>query len=193
MIPAKNAAKTASNMMEDTKMADKATNGTGELVQAYNRAVESAIGAFDTGFAQAGAAAKALSDAAETERAEFGKALEQGAAQARQRGENMAAALPGVYQAFVFKPGAVAPEIGPEVKESVGKLIAGETAFYESMAQSWVQYLAGLEQRRGAAAKALMESNAKVIESGQQAAKGAVEYGEALFGWSVEASNARSN
>ena len=174
-------------------MADKATNGTDDLVQAYNRAVESAIGAFDTGVAQATTAVKVLSDAAETERAEFGKVMEQGAAQARKRGENLAAVLPGMYQAFAVKPGAAAPEIGPEVKESVGKLIEGETAFYESMSQAWMQYISELEQRRSAAAKSLMESNVKVIESGQKAAKGAVEYGEALFGWSVETANARSN
>ena len=173
-------------------MADKATNGTDDLVQAYNRAVESAIGAFDTGVAQATTAVKVLSDATETERAEFGKVLEQGVAQTRKRGENLAAVLPVMFQGFAVKPGA-APEIGPEVKESVGKLIADETAFYDSMAQSWVQYISGLEQRRGAAAKAMLESNAKVIESGQKAAKGAVEYGEALFGWSVETANARSN
>ena len=31
-----------------------------------------------------------------------------------------------------------------------------------------------------------------VIESGQKAAKGAVEYGEAVFNWSVETVNAQN-
>ena len=63
-------------------------------------------------------------------------------------------------------------------------------AFYESWTQAWVQYVAGSEQRRTATAKAIMESNAKVVESSQRAAKGAVEYGGALFNWSMENVNA---
>ncbi len=182
-------------------MADKATNGTDDLVQAYNRAVESAVGAFDTGIAQATNTVKLLADAAEAERREYGKVLEQGAIQARKRSENLAAVLPVMFQGFAVKPGAAAPEIGPQVfnqafnpdvKESVSKLIEGETAFYESLAQAWMQYILDSEQRRSAATKALMESNARVIESGQKAAKGAVEYGEAVFNWSVETVNAQN-
>ena len=173
-------------------MAEKATNGTDDMVQAYNRAVESAVGAFDTGVAQTTATVKLLADAAEAERREYGKVLEQGAIQARKRGENLAAVLPVMFQGFAVKPGAAAPEIGPEVKESIGKLMEGETAFYQSLSQAWMQYVSGAEQRRSAAAKALMESNARVIESGQKAAKGAVEYGEAVFNWSVEAANAQN-
>ena len=173
-------------------MADKATNGTEELVQAYNKAVESAVSAMDAGVGQATSAVKLLSDASETERKELGKALEQGTIQARKRSENMAVVLPGMFQGFAVKPGAPAPEFGAEFQESVGKLIASETAFYESMAQAWVQYITGFEQRRGAATKALMESNVKALESGQRAARGAVEYGEALFNWSLETANAQS-
>ena len=173
-------------------MADKAINGTDDLVQAYNRAIESAMGAFDTGFAQATSTAKLLADAAETERREFGKVLEQGTAQARVRSENMAAALPVMFQGPAVKPGAAAPQVAPEFTESIGKLINGEMVFYESLAQAWMQYVSGSEQRRSAASKALMESNAKVLESGQKATKGAVEYGEALFTWSVETANAQN-
>ena len=173
-------------------MADKATNGTEDLVQAYNRAVESAVGAFDTGVAQATTTVKLLADAAEAERKEFAKVVEQGTNQARKRGENLATVLPVIFQGFAVKPGAAAPEIGPEIKESIGKLIEGEAAFYESLSQAWMQYMFDSEQRRSVAAKALMESNAKVIESSRKAAKGAVEYGEAVFGWSVETANAQN-
>ena len=173
-------------------MADKATNGTEDLVQAYNKAIECAVGAMDAGVAQATSAVKLMNEAAETERKEFGKVLEQGGIQARKRSENIAVVLPGMFQGFAVKPGAATPEIGPEVKESIGKLIESETAFYESMAQAWVQYITGFEQRRGAATKALMESNVKALESSQRAARGAVEYGEALFNWSLETANAQS-
>ena len=173
-------------------MADKASNGTDDLVQAYNRAVESAVGAFDASVAQATATVRLLADAAETERREFGKVLEQGAGQARKRSENLAAVLPVMFQGFAVKPGAAAPEIGPEVKESVGKLMEGEAAFYESLSQAWMEYISGAEQRRSAATKVLMESNASVVESSRKAAKGAVEYGEAVFSWSVETANARN-
>ena len=179
-------------------MADKATNGTDDLVQAYNRAVESAVGAFDTSIAQATNTVKLLADAAEAERREYGKVLEQGAIQARKRSENLAAVLPVMFQGFAVKPGAAAPEIGPQVfnpdvKESIGKLIEGETAFYESLAQAWMQYVSDSEQRRSVATKALMENNAKVLESSQKAAKGAIEYGEAVFNWSVETAKAQNS
>ena len=178
-------------------MADKATNGTEDLVQAYNKAIECAVGAMDAGVAQATSAVKLMNEAAETERKEFGKVLEQGTIQARKRSENMAVVLPGMFQGFAVKPGAATPEFGPQVfspdvKESIGKLIESETAFYESMAQAWVQYITGFEQRRGAATKALMESNVKALESSQRAARGAVEYGEALFNWSLETANAQN-
>lgn len=173
-------------------MADKATNGTEDLVQAYNKAVECAVSATDASVAQATIAVKLMSEAAETERKEFGKVMEQGTAQARKRSENLAAVLPGIWQGFAVKPGASAPEFGAEFQESVGKLIESETAFYESMAQVWVQYFTGTEQRRSAATKALMENNVKALESSQRAAKGAVEYGEALFNWSMETAKAQS-
>lgn len=181
-------------------MADKATNGTDDLVQAYNRAVESAVGAFDTGIAQAANTVKLLADAAEAERMEYGKVLEQGAIQARKRSENLAAVLPVMFQGFSVKsgvkPGAAAPEIGPqgfnpEVKESIGKLMESETAFYQSLSQTWMQYITGFEQRRSEAAKSIMESNAKVVESGQQVAKDAAEYGGALVNWSMETVNSK--
>ena len=63
-------------------MADKATIGTEDLVQAYNKAVESTVGAVDTSVAQVTATAKLLTDAAEAERKEFGKVQEQGTGQA---------------------------------------------------------------------------------------------------------------
>ena len=174
-------------------MADKATNGTEDLVQAYNRAVESAMGAFDASVAQANATVNLLAETAEAERREFGKALEQGASQARKRSENLAAVLPVMFQGFSVKPGAPAPEIGLEVKESAGRLMEGEAAFYQALSQVWMQYILDFEQRRSAATKTLMESNARVIESGQRAARGAAEYGQALFVWSAEAANARNN
>lgn len=173
-------------------MADKATNGTDDLVQAYNRAVESAVSAFDTSIAQATTTVKLLADTAEAERREFAKALELGTIQARKRSENLASVLPVMFQGLAVKPGIAAPEIGPEVKESIGKMIEGETAFYESLSRAWMQYIFDSEQWRGAATKALMESNARVIESSQRAARGAVEYGEAVFSWSVETANAQN-
>ena len=173
-------------------MADKETNGTEELVQAYNKAVECAVSSMDAGVAQATSTVKLMNEAAENERREFGKVLEQGAIQSRKRSEELATVLPVMFQGFAVKPGTSAPEFGPEFQESVGKLIASERAFYESMAQAWVQYFTGAEQRRSTAAKALMDGNAKMLESSQRAARGAVEYGEALFNWSMETANAQN-
>ena len=113
-------------------MADKPTNGTEDLVQAYNKAVESTVGAVDTSVAQATAAAKLLTDAAEAERKEFGKVLEQGAGQARKRSENLAAVWPGMFQGIAATPGPGATPLGPQVQESISKLVESEMAFYES-------------------------------------------------------------
>ena len=174
-------------------MADKATNGTEDLVQAYNKAVESTVGAVDTSVAQVTATAKLLTDAAEAERKEFGKVLEQGTGQARKRSENLAAVWPGLFQGIAATPGSGATPFGPQVQESISKLVESEMAFYESWTQAWMQYMTGLEQRRSATAKGIMESNARVVESSQRAAKGAVEYGGALFNWSMETVNAKKS
>ena len=45
--------------------------------------------------------------------------------------------------------------------------------------------MAGVEQRRGAMAQDLLESNTQMIESGQEAMKSAMMYGEALMEWSL--------
>lgn len=172
-------------------MSEKATSGNDELVQAYNRAVENAVGAFDTGIAQAAGAVRLMSEAAETERDELGKALEQGATLARKRSENLATVLPGIWQGIAIRPGAAAPESGSEARDSIGKLVESETSFYESMTEAWVKYVAGWEQRRGAAAVALMESNARVVDANQRAARGVAEYGQALFNWSMETANTK--
>ena len=173
-------------------MADRDTNGTEDLVQAYDRSVEKAIGAFDAGVAQATGTVKLMTGAVETERREFGGLLEQGAAQARRRGENLAAVFPGLLQGFAANPATGAAEFGPEVKDSINRLIEGETAFYDAMTQAWMNYISGAEQRRSAAAGALLEGNAKAIEASQQAARGAMEFGEALFNWSMETATAQN-
>lgn len=172
-------------------MADKATDGTETLVQSYNKVVESAIGAFDTGVAQATTTVKLLADAAEAERGEFGKMMEQGTAQARKRNETLAAVMPGFFKVNPGTPGYGYTTFAPETQESVNKLVEGEMAFYEACTQAWVQYVTGFEQRRSEAAKSIMESNAKVVESGQCAARDAAGYGEALFNWSMETVNSQ--
>ena len=174
-------------------MSDKATNGTENLVQAYNRAVESAVGAFDAGVAQSTVNTRLLTDAAETERREFANIVEQGTALARRRGENLAAVLPEMFQAFAVKPGGTAPEFSPEARESISKLIESETEFYQSLTQAWMQYITGSEQRRSATTSALLEGNAKMLEASQNAARGAAEYGEAIFNWSMETATARND
>ena len=173
-------------------MSDKAINGTENLEQAYNRAVESAVGAFDTSITQTTAATRLMSDAAEAERKEFGKVIEQGATVTRQRNESLAATLPAIFQGFTPKPGATAPEISPDVKESINKLIESESALYESLAQTWHQYIAGSEQRRIAATKALLDSNATLLDAGQKAAKEATAYGQAYINWSLETATAQN-
>ena len=163
-------------------MSDKATRSAEELAQAYNKAIASGFAVADAGIAQATAAVKMFTDAAQTERDEYGKAVEQAATHARARGENLA----GVMQSMTATAKSGAPAFTSEAKESVSKLIEGEMAFYQAWTKGWIDYLSGVEARRSAAAQAMLDSNAKVVESGQEAMKSAAKYGEALMDWSME-------
>ena len=58
-------------------MADKATRSAEELAQAYKKAIASGFAVADAGIAQTTAAVKMFTDAAQTERDEYGKAVEQ--------------------------------------------------------------------------------------------------------------------
>ena len=89
-------------------------------------------------------------------------------------------------RSFTATPANGEPSFSPEAKESIDKLIQGEMDFYQSFTKSWTDYLTGLEERRSAAAKAMLEGNAKMIESGQEVAKSAAKYGEALMQWSLD-------
>jgi predicted Ser/Thr protein kinase len=83
-------------------------------------------------------------------------------------------------------PTSGTPPFTAEAKESVNKLIEGEMAFYQAWTKSWMDYLSGVEVRRNAAAKAVLESNAKMIQSGQEVIESAVKYGESFIDWSME-------
>ena len=166
-------------------MAGKATKSAEELIQAYNQAVSSSFAATDAGMAQTTAAIKTFTEALQTERDEYGKAVEKSVSHARTRGENLA----GVMQSMAAMPVSGAPSFTPEAKESVSKLIEGEMDFYQSFTKSWIDYLAEMEARRSAAAQAMLESNVKMIESGQEVMKSAVKYGEACMEWSQETAN----
>ena len=159
-------------------MAGTTTNSAEELMQAYSQAVSSGFGAADAGMAQTTTAVKLITDAIQTERNEYGKIAEQAVSHVRSRGENLA----GVMQSI-----AATPPFTPEAKDSISKLIEGEMAFYQSWTKSWTEYLTGVETRRNAAAKAMLESNAKAVASGEEAMKSAVKYGEAFIEWSMGA------
>ena len=163
-------------------MADKETKSADELAQAYKKAIASGFAVADASIAQSSAAVKMFSDAMQTERNEYGKAVEQVVGHARTRGENLASVMQGMTTA----PSSGATPFGPDAKESVGKLIEGEMAFYQAWTKGWMDYLSGAEARRSAAAQAMLESNAKVVASGQEAMKSAAKYGEALVDWSME-------
>ena len=163
-------------------MADTATKSAEELAQAYNRAIASGFAVADAGIAQTTASVKLVTDAIQTERDEYGKVAEQALGHVRSRGENVA----GVMQSVASIPASGVPSFTPEVKESVNKLIEGEMAFYQAWTKSWMDYLAGIEERRVAAAKSMLEGNAKVVECGQEAVRSAVKYGEAFVDWSQE-------
>ena len=165
-------------MQEDYPMAGTTTNSADELMQAYGQAVSSGFAAADAGMAQATNAVKLITGAIQTERNEYGKVMEQAASHARARGENLAGAMQTV---------ATTPPFTPEAKNSISKIVDGEMAFYQAWTKSWMDYLAGVEARRNAAAKAMLESNAKAVASSQEAMKSAVKYGEAFIEWSMGA------
>lgn len=163
-------------------MADKASKGPEELMRAYNMAIASGFAVADAGIAQTTTTVKLVTGAIQTERNECGKAVEQAASHARARGEN----LDSVMQSMTAMPRSGAPAFTPEAKESVNKLVESEMAFYRAWTKVWMDYLSGAEARRSAAVHAMLESNAKVVESGQEAMKSAAKYGEALMDWSME-------
>lgn len=160
-------------------MATKANDKSRELMEAYNQAVSSAFRAADAGIAQSAAAVKVFSEAAEAERRELGKMAAQAADCAHTRSENLTTAMQGMMTPS-FPASA-------EAKESIGKIIEGEMAFYQSLTKSWIDYLTGFESRRNAVAKAVIEGGASAIESGQAAVKSAAKYGEAFLDWSFSA------
>ena len=164
-------------------MADSKANSLDGLMQAYNQAISGGFAAANEGIAQTGAAVKLVNDAIQTERNEYGKAMEQAATHARNRSENFV----GVMQGMASVPPSPTPSFSPEMKESVNKLIEGEMAFYQALTKGWMDYLAGVESRRNAATRAMLETNARVAESGQAAVKNAAKYGEAFIDWSMEA------
>ncbi len=174
-------------------MAENKTNGVEELVQAYNQAVSSGIAAMDAGMAQSTAAVKLMTDAVQTERTEYGKVWEEAAGQARKRGETLFALFPTIFQGMGSIPATGIPSVNPESKESVGKIVESELAFYQSWTQAWMQYFTGVEERRSAASKTLMQSSAKAMESGQKVVKDAVKYNGALIDWSLETVNAKKS
>ncbi len=166
-------------------MAGTAKKSAEELIQAYNQAVSSSFAAADDGIAQTTATIKKFTEALQTERDEYGKAVEKSVSHARTRSEN----LVGAMQNMVAMPVAGAPSFTPEAKESVSKLIEGEMAFFQAFTKSWIDYLAGIEAHRSAAAQAMLESNVKMVESGQEVMKSAVRYGEACMEWTLETAN----
>ena len=164
-------------------MADTATNPAQQLTEAYNKVISSSFAAADASIAQAAGTARLLTDVAQVERDEYGKAMKQAADHARTRGENIAAAIQGMAAA----PAPTAPSIAPEAKDAFYKLVEGEMAFYQAWTRSWMDYFAGAESRRNAAVKSMVESNAGAMESGQEIVKSAVKCGEAFIDWSMEA------
>ncbi len=170
-------------------MAGTATKSAEELVQAYNQAISNGFAAADAGIAQTTTSVKVATDAIQTERDEYGKVVEQAVGHVRTRGENIA----GVMQSFATVPMNGAPAFTPETKESVNKLIEGELAFYQAWTKSWMDYLAGIEERRIAAAKAMLDGNAQVMERSQEAVRSAVKYGEAFVEWSQETAKGKKS
>ena len=166
-------------------MATTENRGTEELMQAYNRAISSGFAAMDAGMVQATAAVRAVTDAVETERTEYGKVVEKTVSHARSRSENLVNMMPAIFQATATIPAAGTPWVGAEARESFSKFLESETAFHQSWTKAWVQYVAGIEDRRSAAVKSLLEGNDRAMASGQEVASSVAECGEALLDWSL--------
>lgn len=163
-------------------MADKAPNSAEALTQAYNQAIASGFAIADAGMAQTTANVKAMADAVQAERDEYGKAVENAAGHIRTRGENVASVMQGMSAA----PGTDMAAYTAKARESVSKLIEGEMAFYQAWTAGWTDYVAAAEERRKAAAQAMQEGNARMIEAGQVAMQSAAKYGEAFIDWSLD-------
>ena len=171
-------------------MAEKATTAVEELVQAYNQAISSGVAAIDASIAQTTDATKLIGDALQKERVEYGRVWDEAAAHTRKRNENMTSAIPEVFRGMTAAPAFGLPGVSQEARDSVSKIIENEMAFYQAWTKTWMDYLGGMESRRSAAAQALMEGNSKTLASTQDAAKNAVKYGEAIYGWSLDSVNA---
>ena len=163
-------------------MADKASNSAEELTQAYNQAISSGFAVGNAAIDQATSNAKAITNAVQAERDEYGKAFEKAAGQVRARGESIV----GVMQGMAAIPVPTTSTFPDEAKKAFGQLIETEMAFYQAWTKGWTDYFAGVEERRSAAAKAALESNVKVIEAGQEAVKSAVKFGESYVDWTLE-------
>ena len=171
-------------------MATTEKKATEELMQAYNQAVSSGFAAMDAGLQQATSAAKTMTDAAEAERAEYGKVVQVAAAHSRTQAENLATLVPDILRDMTTPPSFDGNSKGSSAKESIGKFIESETSFYKSWTQAWMDYLVGAEERRSAFAKSMLEGNVKAAASAQEAAIHAARFSEALFDWSTQSPTA---
>ena len=167
-------------------MSGKAAKGSEELLQAYKQSIASGFAVMNAGMTQATAAAKLMTEATQTERDEISKVWGQTADQALKCNENLAAVVPGILSELSAAPFSGSPVLSPEVKDAVGQVIEGEVAVCQAWAQAWIQYLAGVEQRRSAMTQSLLAGNAGTFESGQDVVKSAVKFGEAFMDWSLE-------
>lgn len=163
---------------------------TDKVMEAYTQAFASGVAVADAGVAQTTAAVKLMTDAVQAERAEYGKVWEQASRQVQERNESLAAVIPALMQGMATSPAAGIPAVSPEAREAASKLITSEMAFYQSWTQAWMQYFAGVEQRRSATAQAMMEAQDKVVASQQEATQSAVKYGEAVMDWTMDSLNA---
>ena len=173
-------------------MAGKAPKGSEELLQAYNLSMASGFAAMNAGMAQATAAVKLMTEAGQAERAEISKVWGQEVDRVSMRNENLAELIPGIMKEMSAAPVNGKPAISPEVKDAVGKVIEGEMASYRAWTKAWSQYLVGVEQRRSAMTQSLLESGAGAVESGQEAVRSAVKFGETIVDWSTENFNVKN-
>ena len=134
-------------------MAGKAVRSADNLMEAFNLAMTSGFAAVDAGMAQTTATVKLTADAAQTERAEYGKVWERITEQARKRNDSLASILPAQFQGMAAYPVSCIPVMSAGAQDPVSKLVESELAFYQSCTQAWMEYIGGVEQRRSEAAQ----------------------------------------
>ena len=158
-------------------MADKITEAAQAVFQAQNELIGKGFSVAGAGFDQMTGMARSGAEALQVEAREARQAWDGMLAYAQTR-SGKAAEL-AKEMAAVPASGDAAME--PETRDLALEIAAGDSGFL----RDYAEYVMGVEKRRVELMSGMLKTNTALVESGQDMAKSAFDYGQALIQWSA--------